>query len=157
MTRHLTFAGAVFLLTATAIARQPLELSTQFDRTVPILGDGQPRIIVYADRSGSQQAGAWVRALESAPCPSVGVANLATVPDIGRSMARDSFKDDDPIALDWQGEVAERLGFATGEANVYLVDGAGTTLAHLHGPASEASLERLRLRAREACPAAEAQ
>lgn len=155
MTRHLACAGAVFLLTATAIAQEPLELSTQFDETVAILGDGQPRIIVYADRAGSQQAQAWGRALESAPCPSVGVANLAAVPDIGRSMARDAFRDDDPTALDWQGEVAERLGFTAGEANVYLVDGAGTTLAHVHGPASGAGLERLRLRAREACPAAE--
>ncbi|MEE4303152.1 MAG: hypothetical protein V2J19_03280 [Wenzhouxiangella sp.] len=155
MTRHLAIAGTVFLLTATAIAQQRLELPTQFDETEAILGDGQPRIIVYADRAGSQQAEEWGRALESAPCPSVGVANLTAVPDIGRSMARESFSDDDPIALDWQGEVAERLGFTAGEANVYLVDGAGTALAHLHGPASEASLERLRLRAREACPAAE--
>ena len=152
MTRHLACAGAVFLLTATAIAQEPLELSTQFDETVAILGDGQPRIIVYADRTGSRQAEKWGRALESAPCPSVGVANLAAVPDIGRSMARDSFKDDDPIALDWQGEVAERLGFTAGEANVYLVDATGRVVEHFHGPADNSNLAAIRNRAERHCP-----
>lgn len=151
MKSNATTGSAMLLVAATAIAQAPLALETQFGETVPILGDGQARIVVYADRDGSDQAAAWGERLKAFPCPEVAAANLAAVPDIARTMVRESFRDDDAIALDWHGKIADRLGFRPGEANVYLVDGNGTERAHFHGAASGGDLDRLDSRAQQHC------
>lgn len=143
--------GAALLFVATAVAQEPLELQTQFGKTVPILGDGEPRIIVYADQEGSDQTAAWSEALHSIPCPAVAVAKLSAVPDFARTMARESFEDEEPIALDWEGALAERLGFEKNRANVYLVGSDGRPQVHRTGEPTPAHLRELKALAREAC------
>lgn len=144
-------AAAILVFANPAPAGEPLELQTQFGKPVPVLGDGQPRIIVYADQEGSSQTATWAKALEAVPCPSVAAANLSAVPEFVRSTVRDSFREEEPIALDWQGRLAGRLGFKADEANVYLVDAAGAPLAHLHGEPADTDLEHLRSLATTDC------
>lgn len=143
MTVHRILACAMLTLSVTAVSGELLELETQFGGTVRILGDGKPRIIVYADRDGSDQTDAWGQVLSAMPCPVVAAANLSAVPGFARSMVRDAFGDEDPIALDWEGMVAERLPFHKGEANVYLVDRAGEILTHTTGVPQEAAVKEL--------------
>lgn len=97
------------------------------------------------------QTDGWTEALGSTPCPGVAVAHVAAVPELARSMVRDSFEKEQPIALDWAGRLAERLGFAAGVANVYLVDGEGQSTVRFQGRASEERVNRLKETAREVC------
>lgn len=108
-------------------------LEDQFGReavVVPV--PAGPVVVLYSDRTGAREAGAWLSALETGVCVLIEVAQLAEVPAIARPFVRRSFRNSSAVLLDWRGRLAERLGFEPGRANLYLFDRAGRLSRHYH-------------------------
>jgi hypothetical protein len=134
-----------------ADALEPIEIENQYGREVAIFPGNGPRVIVYADRKGRRQTDSWKPVLAGGACLVIEAANLDAVPFLVRPFVRNAFDDASPVVLDWKGEIAERLGFEPDSANLYLIGRNGELLAHVTGPADEASAARLESLMREHC------
>jgi hypothetical protein len=144
-------AIALLVTASTARADEPIQLQTQYENTVTLAGDDTSRIIVYSDEAGSAQAEAWGEALIDLDCPVVAAANLSAVPGLAREMVAEGFQSRDPVALDWEGRLAEQFGFTPEVANVYLLDARARSVLHLQGAPDGQKRKRLADAARETC------
>lgn len=113
-------------------------IKDQYDQEVQLSSQrGQPVLLVYGDRLGSDYMGVWAAAVrQSAEASSVKVlriANLRAVPSLLRSYVKRQFlkpytdgKPNLPVVLDWDAEVGRLYGFTEDLTNVYLIDEHGT-------------------------------
>lgn len=136
-----------------APAKQSLELKNQYGKRVDLFAGDQPRLIVYSDRAGAAQAGAWLDVIREGPCPVVEAANLDSAPLIARPFVRSAFRDASPVLLDWNAALAEALGFNPDLANIYLLDARRELVAHFAGQATAERLTQLAQHMRVHCRA----
>ncbi len=122
---------------------QPFTLSDQFDAAHEIaFGDGgRPVVIVFADRSCTEDVAPWARRLSDGlgrGARVVGVAAVGTVPALFHGVVRGFLHDKPSVLLDWGNQVSDSFGYDGGECLVVAVDGAGVVRARVRGPVSDA-------------------
>lgn len=105
-------------------------------------------IFVLADREGSKQVEAWIRAVYDKFQDRVnirGIALLKGVPSALRPTIRYLFKKqvDYPVMLDWEGTVTESFAFKPGLACVFVVNIDGSIVLAEYGPAEGKRSERV--------------
>ena len=105
-------------------------------------------VLTVADRKGSEQIEAWVRALKTrypTNLPVEGVADVSSVPAPLRPFIRKKFRDAfaHPVMLDWKGSMVKQLRPARDVANVYALNTNGLVLLHLRGAANATNLAKL--------------
>lgn len=134
--------------TNTPFAR--LTLRDQFDRQHWFeAASNAVTVITVADRDGAAQVDAWVRAIKARYAGQVtqlGVASLAGVPGPMRGMVRKKFAaqyPNQPVLLDWRGDVSRHFTPAKNAANLLVVSRGGALLKVITGPASEDALTTL--------------
>ena len=125
------------------------ELKDQFDDThVVSFPRTNVMVLTVADWKGSEEINDWVAPLKKRYGHRIhicGVANLGKVPSLLRRMVKAKFKKryTYPIMLNWNGRIAERLGFEKNQASVLVIDHNGDMLLHLSGYSSEQRLGRI--------------
>lgn len=91
--------------------------------------EGRVIVLLAGDRAGSGQSRAWGSAIARRfgdAVTIIGIADTRGVPFFLRSSVAGSFrKDRVRILLDWQGSVCDEYGFASGTANIVVVDRTG--------------------------------
>jgi hypothetical protein len=131
-----------------------MELADQHDEPVVyplprarLNPDGSPPVVlvVWAGRRGAEGRQAWAQALRSRYGEQLDrraspglvvlpVAHLGGVPAPLRGLVRSRyFSDRPPVALDWQGETADQLGFVPRVPNLAVLAPDGTLTARLAG------------------------
>lgn len=105
-------------------------------------------IFVLADKEGSKQVEAWIRAVYDKFHDRVnirGIALLKGVPSALRPTVRYLFKKqvDYPVLLDWEGKVTESFAFKPGLACVFVVNADGSITLAEYGRAEEKRGERV--------------
>lgn len=105
-------------------------------------------IFVLADKQGSKQVEAWIRAVYDKFQDRVnirGIALLKGVPSALQPTIRYLFKKqvDYPVMLDWEGKVTESFAFKPGIACVFVVNADGSIVLAEYGPAEERRSERV--------------
>jgi hypothetical protein len=100
-------------------------------------------VVMAGDRKGARHTVAWGRAMIEAMDPSVNlsrvryiqVADLKSVPSVGRKTVRKKFPQDETqwSLLDWQGRWAKTYDFEKKAANILVFDTSGNLLVHAHG------------------------
>jgi hypothetical protein len=109
-------------------------LKDQYDHDVQLSTQrGQPVLLIYGDRLGSDYMGEWAAAVRNSPVAAsvqvIRIANLRGIPSLMRSFVKRQFmkpnsngKPNSPVVLDWDAEVAKLYGFTEDLTNVYLID-----------------------------------
>ena len=105
-------------------------------------------VLTVADRKGSEQIEAWVRAVTTRYAGKVlveGVADVSSVPAPLRPFVRKRFRDAfaHPVMLDWKGGVVKRLQPVPEAANVYALSTNGAVLRQFFGAANVTNLAEL--------------
>jgi hypothetical protein len=105
-------------------------------------------ILTVADRKGSEQIEAWVRAITTrypTHLPVEGVADVSSAPAPLRPFIRKRFRDAfaHPVMLDWKGSVVKQLRAAPDVASVYAVNTNGVVLRQFFGAANVTNLAEL--------------
>ncbi len=137
-------ALAIALVTALSAAEASVgsiapdfAIKDQYDYEVRLSSlRGQPVLLIYGDRLGSDYMSAWAAAVRKSAEPSsvkvLNIANLRAVPSLLRAYVKRQFlkshadgKPNSPVVLDWDAEVARLYGFTDDLTNVYLIDEQG--------------------------------
>lgn len=105
-------------------------------------------ILIFGDRSGSQQIEGWVRPLYDRYQDRInikGIAALSSVPSFARGMVTRIFKSQVkyPVLLDWTGEVSKSYSYEAGKANVFVVSPTGEILMRINGAATATGIEQI--------------
>lgn len=122
-------------------AAEPFALDDQFQQRHDVaFGDGQAVVIVFADRSCTDEVEPWARALSQrlAGRPRVlGVAAVGAVPTLFQGAVRGFLQGSPSVLLDWGNRVSDRLGYEGGGCLVVAVDTRGVVRARVAGPLTE--------------------
>lgn len=109
-------------------------IKDQYDQELQLSSQrGQPVLLIYGDRLGSDYMGVWAAAVrnsaEASSVKIIRIANLRAIPSLMRSYVKRQFmkphgdgKPNAPVVLDWEAEVAKLYGFTEDLTNVYLID-----------------------------------
>ncbi len=105
-------------------------------------------VLTVADRKGSDQVEAWVRALKARYAARLdvdGIADVSVIPKPFHALVRRGFKSrlTYPVMLDFDGQVVKALAIEKGKANVYVVQPDGQVLLRVTGVADAAALRRV--------------
>lgn len=110
----------------------------------------RPKILILAiaDQGGSSEMENWIKPLYDRYTDRVdiqGVAELAAVPKFARGIARGIIDGmvEQPILLDWTGNVSQQFGAQKQTANVYVISTEGYILAQASGTAQLDKLKAL--------------
>lgn len=119
-------------------------LRDQFDRPFSVrFADAPLTLLVFAGRATAADGVAWGRELAAtlgALPRVVAVAAAGGVPGLARPLVRLAFRNQPPVAIDWDDAVAARFGYEAGAARAVLVDAAGRVRAAASGPPTATAL-----------------
>ena len=104
-------------------------------------GEGEPVVVLFADRSCAFDVRAWVTRLVEGfgeRVRVVGVAAVGEVPALFHGAVRGFLHGQPSVLLDWGNRVSHRFGYDGGECLLVVVDGAGQVQRRVRGAASEA-------------------
>lgn len=121
---------------------EPFTLDDQFHQSHDVaFGDGQPVVIVFADRGSTSDVEPWARALSARLGPRarvLGVAAVGGVPEFLQGAVRGFLQGAPSVLIDWGNRVSDRLGYAGGGCLVVAVDGGGVVRARVEGALTDA-------------------
>jgi hypothetical protein len=117
-------------------------LEDQFQTAHEVAFDtGAPVVIVFADRSCTDDVEPWARALADrlgGAARVLGVAAVGGVPVLFQGAVRGFLRDKPSVLLDWGNRVSDAFGYEGGACLVVAVDAAGTVRARVPGAFGEA-------------------
>ncbi len=123
-----------------------IDLPDQHDkRHVIAFPAGHVTVISLSDRHGREQAGEWIPALRAYRHRVAihGIADAKGTPAFMRSgiLKRIREAHEEPLLIDWSGEVSESIGYRPRVANLLILGRDGSVLHRAEGPPSERNLE----------------
>ena len=119
----------------------PFTLEDQFATPHEVaFHDGRATVIVFADRSCTDDVEPWARHLSDGlgdHARVLGVASVGAVPALFHGVVRGFLHGRPPVLLDWNDRVSDGFGYAGGACLVVAVDGGGVVRARVLGPLSD--------------------
>lgn len=105
-------------------------------------------VLAFADQKGSELMADWITPLYQRLGSTVeiqGVAELSAVPTLARGIARGIISSlvDQPIMLDWTGQVSRSFGARSGVTHLFVITPEGEIVADFAGSANPADLKAL--------------
>ena len=105
-------------------------------------------VLAFADQKGSQQMEAWITPLYQHFQERIeiqGIAELSAVPAFARGIARGIISGlvEQPILLDWSGQVAQSFGARSGVTHLFVISEQGEIIAEESGAFDLEALKRL--------------
>ena len=99
----------------------------------------RPMLLVIGDRRGSEEIDPWIAPLKQrwgSSADLLGIADVRAVPRFLKSRITEAIRRarPQPLLLDFEGVVTEKLPCKSKAANVFAVGTDGRILAHVHGP-----------------------
>ena len=105
-------------------------------------------LLTIADRKGSEQIADWVAPVKQRFDGRIdirGIADMSGVPGPLRGLVRKQFqkKMSYPVMLDWSGDARKHFPYASGQANILVLDRRGRILQRFSGPANDRAVQDL--------------
>jgi hypothetical protein len=105
-------------------------------------------VLTLADRKGFEQLEPWISAVYQRFGKRIdidGVADVSSVPSPLRGLIRATFRQrlSYSVMLDWNGDVAHKLRYLKGVANVYVINREGIVINRFSGRANTRALHEL--------------